>query len=489
MMCWTLAVSVLSAIAPDVWAQLPDFTGLVEQNNAAVVNISTTQKLTPSDLQAQAPEGIEVPEGAGPPLEDLLRRYFGEGGGVPGMPGGPGAPGVPGMPPEGGDSGEAKSLGSGFIISSDGYVMTNHHVIKDADEVIVKLQDRRELVAKVVGSDKRSDIALLKVEAKDLPIVKMGSAEKLKVGEWVLAIGSPFGFDHSATAGIVSAKGRSLPSDNYVPFIQTDVAINPGNSGGPLFNLNGEVIGVNSQIYSRTGGFMGLSFAIPIDVALQVVDQLKTQGKVSRGWLGVQIQDVTRELAESFGMKKPQGALVAKILPKSPAEEAGLQLGDIIEEYNGQEIASSASLPPMVGATKIGQSAKLKVLRNGSTKELTIKIGALPEEEPEVAKAEEPVTGDKVSRLGLSVSNPTPQQREQMQLPKTGGVLVQGVTPGAAYDAGIRRGDVILRIQDQAVKDVKQFSEAVKGLSKDRSIALLVQRHGAAQFLAIKPRD
>ena len=421
MMCWTLAVSVLSAIAPDVWAQLPDFTGLVEQNNAAVVNISTTQKLTPSDLQAQAPEGIEVPEGAGPPLEDLLRRYFGEGGGVPGMPGGPGAPGVPGMPPEGGDSGEAKSLGSGFIISSDGYVMTNHHVIKDADEVIVKLQDRRELVAKVVGSDKRSDIALLKVEAKDLPIVKMGSAEKLKVGEWVLAIGSPFGFDHSATAGIVSAKGRSLPSDNYVPFIQTDVAINPGNSGGPLFNLNGEVIGVNSQIYSRTGGFMGLSFAIPIDVALQVVDQLKTQGKVSRGWLGVQIQDVTRELAESFGMKKPQGALVAKILPKSPAEEA--------------------------------------------------------------------VTGDKVSRLGLSVSNPTPQQREQMQLPKTGGVLVQGVTPGAAYDAGIRRGDVILRIQDQAVKDVKQFSEAVKGLPKDRSIALLVQRHGAAQFLAIKPRD
>ena len=472
---------------PVALAQLPDFTGLVDQNNAAVVNISTTQKVATNEAGPvpQLPEGMEGPEGV--PLEDFLRRYFGEGGpGAPGVP--PGGPGGQGGP-EGGDSGEAKSLGSGFIISSDGYVMTNHHVIKDADEVIVKLQDRRELVAKVVGSDKRSDIALLKVDAKDLPIVKMGSADKLKVGEWVLAIGSPFGFDHSATAGIVSAKGRSLPSDNYVPFIQTDVAINPGNSGGPLFNLDGEVIGVNSQIYSRTGGFMGLSFAIPIDVAMGVVDQLKSQGRVSRGWLGVQIQDVTRELAESFGMKKPQGALVAKILPKSPSEEAGLQPGDIIEEYNGQEIVSSASLPPMVGSTKIGQTAKLKVLRTGSTKELTIKIGALPEEEPEVAKTEEPQLGDKIGRIGLGVSNPTAQQREQLQLPKTGGVLVQGVTPGPAYDAGIRKGDFILRIQDQSIKDVKQFTDIIKGLPKDKSAAVLVQRHGTAQFLAIKIKD
>jgi len=463
------------AVTPSAMAQLPDFTGLVEQNNASVVNISTTQKKQEPDARQQMPDGMEVPEGV--PFDDLLRRYFGEGG-----PGGPGG--------GDGEPSESKSLGSGFVVSADGYIITNHHVIKDADEVVVRLQDRRELVAKVVGSDKRSDIALLKVDARDLPIVKMGSAEKLKVGEWVLAIGSPFGFDHSVTAGIVSAKGRSLPSDNYVPFIQTDVAINPGNSGGPLFNLEGEVVGVNSQIYSRTGGFMGLSFAIPIDVAMQVVDQIKSQGHVSRGWLGVQIQDVTRELAESFGMKKPQGALVAKVLPHSPAEEAGLQIGDIIEEYNGQEIVSSSALPPMVGNTKIGQSAKLKVLRQGQSKDVIIKIGMLPDEEPQAANEGEATGGgDSVARLNVGVVNPTAEQREQLQLPKTGGVLVQSVSPGAAYDAGIRRGDVILRIQDQGIKDARHFSELVKGLPKGKTVAALVQRRNGTQFLAIKLKD
>lgn len=398
---------------------------------------------------------------------------------MPGIPGGPG----------GGEPSEAKSLGSGFIISADGYVITNHHVIKDADEVVVRLQDRRELVAKIVGSDKRSDIALLKLEAKELPVVKLGSSEELKVGEWVLAIGSPFGFDHSVTAGIVSAKGRSLPSDNYVPFIQTDVAINPGNSGGPLFNLDGEVVGVNSQIYSRTGGFMGLSFAIPMDVAMQVVEQLKSQGKVSRGWLGVQIQDVTRELAESFGMKKPQGALVGKILPKSPAEAAGLQIGDIIEQFNGKDIESSAALPPMVGATKIGETARLKVLRQGRSIEVPIKIGMLPDEEPGVAKGEEPSSGDKVSRLNLAVANPTAEQREQLEMPKTGGVLVMGVKPGPAAEAGLRKGDVILRIQDQTVRDAKHFADIVNGLPKGKTVALLVQRRGGTQFLALKLKD
>jgi serine protease Do len=460
------------------YAQLPDFTALVEQNNAAVVNISTTQKVAAGEMQPQWPEGLEGPEGI--PFDDLLRRYFGEGGpGIPGVPGGPG----------GGEPNEAKSLGSGFIISADGYVITNHHLIKDAEEVVVRLQDRRELVAKIVGSDKRSDIALLKLEAKELPVVKLGSSEELKVGEWVLAIGSPFGFDHSVTAGIVSAKGRSLPSDNYVPFIQTDVAINPGNSGGPLFNLDGEVVGVNSQIYSRTGGFMGLSFAIPMDVALQVVEQLKAQGKVSRGWLGVQIQDVTRELAESFGMKKPQGALVAKILPKSPAEAAGLQIGDIIEQLNGKEIESSAALPPMVGTTKIGETARLKVLRQGKLIEVPIKIGMLPDEEPEMAKGDEPSTGDKVSRLNLAVANPTQEQREQLELPKSGGVMVMGVKPGPAADAGLRKGDVILRIQDQPIRDVRQFGEIVNGLPKGRTVALLVQRRGGTQFLALKLKD
>ena len=463
-------------------AQLPDFTHLVEQNNAAVVNISTTQKLASSEAQPQLPEGMEIPEGA--PLDELLRRYFGEG--APGMPGMPGAP----EGPDGGEPNEGKSLGSGFIISADGYVITNHHVIKDADEVIVRLQDRRELVAKIVGSDKRSDVALLKVEAKELPVVKMGSSDELKVGEWVLAIGSPFGFDHSVTAGIVSAKGRSLPSDNYVPFIQTDVAINPGNSGGPLFNLEGQVVGVNSQIYSRTGGFMGLSFAIPIDVAMQVVDQLKAQGKVSRGWLGVQIQDVTRELAESFGMKKPQGALVAKILPKSPAEAAGIQVGDIIEEFNGKEITTSATLPPMVGATKIGESATLKVLRQGKSLSFPVKIGMLPDEEPMAGGKESPATGDQIPRLSVSVANLTDEQRQQLELPTTGGALITSVKPGgAAAEVGLRKGDVILRIQETTVRDAKHLVEIVSGLPKGKTVALLVQRRGGSQFLALKLKD
>ena len=478
-------IALMMVLSPILHAQLPDFTGLVEDNNAAVVNISTTQKVAASDQGSALPPGIELPEGV--PLDDLLKRYFGEG--APGMPPMPGVPQAPPGGPVGGDPSESKSLGSGFIISADGYVITNHHVIRDADEVVVRLQDRRELVAKIVGSDKRSDIALLKLEAKDLPVVKLGSSEALKVGEWVLAIGSPFGFDHSVTAGIVSAKGRSLPSDNYVPFIQTDVAINPGNSGGPLFNLQGQVVGVNSQIYSRTGGFMGLSFAIPVDVAMQVVDQLKSQGKVSRGWLGVQIQDVTHELAESFGMKKPQGALVAKILPNSPALEAGLQIGDIIEEFNGKEIATSSGLPPMVGATKIGETAQLKVLRQGKSIELPVKVGMLPDEEPKVAAVGETAKGDQLARLNVAAANPTDTQRQQLQLPKTGGVLILGVKPGPALEAGIQPGDVILRVQDQSLKDLKHLQELVKGLPKGKTVALLIQRRGGSQFLALKLKD
>ncbi len=367
-----LIVGIISIPSLAAAAELPDFTTLVEKNNTAVVNISTTQKISPNE-RPQLPEGLDIPEGT--PLDEFFKHYFGEGG-----PGGQG---------DGGQPSEVKSLGSGFVISPDGYILTNQHVVKDADEIVVRLQDRRELVAKVVGSDKRSDIALLKIEANNLPVLNIGSSEGLKVGAWVLAIGSPFGFDHSVTAGIVSAKGRSLPSDNYVPFIQTDVAINPGNSGGPLFNMEGQVVGVNSQIYSRTGGSMGISFAIPIEVAMKVVDQLKTSGHVSRGWLGVQIQDVTRELAESFGMKKPQGALVSKVLPKSPAEAAGIQIGDIITECNKQEIISSATLPPLVGNAKIGETAALTLIRQGQTKEVQVKIGILPEEDEPVASAPE----------------------------------------------------------------------------------------------------
>jgi len=457
--------------------ELPDFATLVEKNNTAVVNISTSQKI-PAGEHPQLPEGLDVPEGT--PLDDFLKRYFGEGG-PGGNPGGGGQG-------DGGQPSEVTSLGSGFIISADGYVLTNHHVVKDADEIVVRLQDRRELVAKVVGTDKRSDIALLKIDATGLPILNIGSSENLKVGAWVLAIGSPFGFDHSVTAGIVSAKGRSLPSDNYVPFIQTDVAINPGNSGGPLFNMAGEVVGVNSQIYSRTGGSMGISFAIPIEVAMKVVEQLKTSGHVARGWLGVQIQDVTRELAESFNMKKPQGALVSKVLPKSPSEAAGIQVGDIITEYNKQEVISSSTLPPLVGVTKIGETATLKLIRQGQNKEVQVKIGSLPDEDETVVAVQEAESKD-VNRLGVSVTAIPAEQREQLDI-KQNGVMVRDVKQGSvASDAGIRRGDVILRIQDQVVKDVKQFNELVKALPKGKSVAVLVQRHGGSQFLALKLKD
>jgi serine protease Do len=367
--------------------------------------------------------------------------------------------------------------------------VTNHHVVKGADEIIVRLQDRRELVAKLVGSDKRSDIALLKIDATDLPTVRLGSSESLKVGEWVLAIGSPFGFEHSATAGIVSAKGRSLPSDNYVPFIQTDVAINPGNSGGPLFNLNGEVVGVNSQIYSRTGGFMGLSFAIPTEVATQVVAQLKSEGRVSRGWLGVNIQDVNHELAESFGMKKPQGALVAKVLPKSPAEDAGVQVGDVIIAYNGSEINSSSALPPMVGITKIGEKATLKLIRDGAVKEVQIKIGALAtdDEEPVLSKGQS--EGQSIARLGVRVANLTSEMRSQLDLPKFGVVVTDVAPRSPAFEAGLRRGDVIQRIQDQPVKDIAHLGEIVKGLAKGRTVAVLLLRSGNSLFLPMKIKD
>lgn len=318
---------------------LPEFTELVAENGDAVVNISTKSKQTemagsPSPL----PPGMEMPEGT--PFDDFFKRFFGD----------PSQPRAP-MP---------SSLGSGFVLSSDGYILTNHHVIKDADEIIVRFSDRTELVAELLGSDERSDVALLKVNAEgmNLKAVKLGDSNDLKVGEWVLAIGSPFGFDYSATAGIVSALGRSLPSDSYVPFIQTDVAINPGNSGGPLFNLDGEVIGINSQIYSRTGGFMGVSFAIPVDTVMNVVEQIKDKGYVSRGWLGVVIQDVTRELAESFGLDKPRGALVSRVVPGSPAEKAGFETGDVILKFDDRTVDASSDLPPIVGRTAIGKNSK-----------------------------------------------------------------------------------------------------------------------------------
>jgi serine protease Do len=452
----------------DAMAQLPDFTEMVKTNGTSVVNISTTQKA--KKIVADGTTKPQLPEGIPPEMEELFKHFYNN----------PNGGGEDDFAP-----GETQSLGSGFILSADGYVLTNHHVVKDADEIIVKLTDRRELTAKLIGSDARTDIALLKVDAKDLPSVAIGSPEQLQVGEWVLAIGSPFGFDQSVTAGIVSAKGRSLPGGNYVPFIQTDVAINPGNSGGPLFNMDGKVIGINSQIYSRTGGFMGLSFAIPMDVAMHVVEQIKAHGKVAHGWLGVQIQDVTRELAESFNMKKPQGALVARVVPDSPAEAAQLQIGDIITEFNGHAIDKSGDLPPMVGMTPINDMATLKLIRQGEDKTVRFKIGLLPDQDATVAELAKPNANVVVNKIGVNVTELTAEQRNALQLPR-GGVIVQEVVNGAGKNAGIQRGDVILRIQNYAVNSVDEFSKIVRELDAGKSIAVLIQRNGSPVFLAIK---
>lgn len=448
-------------------ADLPDFTQLVKQHAAAVVNVSTTQKVpesaTTEDEQHQMPQGA--------PFDDFMRRFFGgQGGAIP-------------APRQ-----KAKSLGSGFIISRDGYMITNHHVVKDAATIIVRLQDRRELEAKVIGSDKRSDIALLKLDGNDLPTVKIGSSADLEVGEWVVAIGSPFGFDHSVTAGIVSAKGRSLPSDSYVPFIQTDVAINPGNSGGPLFNMKGEVVGVNSQIYSRTGGFMGLSFSVPLDVAMKVVEQIKSSGHVKRGWLGVQIQDVSRELAESFGMKTPQGALVSKVVKDSPAQKSGLQVGDVIIKFNGKSIATSSALPPMVGITPIKKDVPVVVVRRGKNKTLTVRIGELTDEVAETPIQEEKAGTVEIDRMGVNVSDVPEDMRAQLKIPR-GGSLIHQVKQGPAADSGLRRGDVILQVQYQDVEDAKQLKQLIDAVDSGRPVAILVQRGIHPIYLAIKLND
>ena len=461
-------VTCLALASPASYAQmnsLPDFTPLVEANGPAVVNISTTQKM--KTQHPKLPPGMQIPDlPEDSPFGDLFKHFFGEG--------------EDGAPEEF----DAQSLGSGFIISADGYILTNNHVIKGADQIVVRLSDRRELEAKLIGADERSDLAVLKIPANNLPVVKIGKSKELKVGQWVLAIGSPFGFDHSATAGIVSALGRNLPSENYVPFIQTDVPINPGNSGGPLFNMDGEVVGINSQIYSRTGGYMGLSFAIPIEVAMDVTEQLKSKGKVARGWLGVLIQDVTRELAESFGMSKPGGALVAKLLPDSPAAKAGVQVGDVIVEYNGTPVESSSELPPLVGRTKIGTSTPIKVLRNGKTLSLSVTLGALPEEE-ETKLASETPKHPNTNRVGLSVADLTPELRQRLEIKKYG-VVVDDISKGPGMSAGIRKGDIIMSINNQQIENAAQFDKVIKALPAGKSVPVLLQRRSGPMFLALK---
>lgn len=455
--------------SPAFARELPDFTKLVEANNAAVVNISTTQKI---QRRHGLPPGMEIPDlPEGSPWGDLFRHFFGEEG-----------------KDNGGDNGieefDTRSLGSGFILDKDGYVITNYHVVREATEIIVRLQDRRDLKAKIIGSDERSDIALLKVDAKNLPVVKVGKSKDTKVGEWVMAIGSPFGFDHSVSVGVVSALGRNLPTENYVPFIQTDVAINPGNSGGPLFNLDGEVVGINAQIYSRTGGFMGLSFAIPIDVAMDVIEQLKSKGRVVRGWLGILIQDVNRELAESFGMEKPMGAVVLKVLPDSPAEKAGFKIGDVVVKFDKKKIHRSSDLPLAVGQTPVNETVKVYVIREGKSKTLKVTIGELPKEE-ELAKQNGKPGKAKTDRLGIAVKDLTAEQRNQLGLKKRG-ILVAQVVKGPAREAGIRRGDVILMLDNKDVKNSKQFRNQVKSLTAGKSVPILIQRGDSPIFLALK---
>ncbi len=474
-----LLISLTTAFNSAAFAAkgLPDFTGLVEQYGPAVVNISTVLKTkTKSGHGMKRPQMPDFPEDS--PFGEWFKRFFDE----------DGRGGLEGF---NGHNKKPESLGSGFVISQDGYILTNNHVVEDADKIIVRLSDRRELEAELVGTDPRSDLALLKVKADHLPVVKLGDSAKLKPGEWVLAIGSPFGFDYSVTAGIVSAKGRSLPRENYVPFIQTDVAINPGNSGGPLFNLDGEVIGINSQIYSRTGGYMGVSFAIPINIAMNVVEQLKADGRVTRGWLGVLIQDVTRDLAESFNMEKPQGALIARVLPGSPAEDAGFQVGDIVTEFNGHEIIHSSDLPPMVGITPINKNIPVEIIRKGKTTEIKVKIGELPKEDDvQVASNSKADSETKTSnRMGVTVVNIPDEQRKRFDL-GNGGVIVKQVKPGAAADAGVRRGDIILMINNIDVKGAAHFKSVVKELAENKSVPVLVHRRGSPIFLAMKlPED
>ncbi|OZB34040.1 MAG: serine peptidase [Pseudomonas sp. 34-62-33] len=461
-----LAVALLWGQSLLAQASLPDFTDLVEEASPAVVNISTRQKMPERAVAGQP--GLPDLEGLPPMFREFFERS------IPQMPRNPG-----------GRQREAQSLGSGFIISPDGYIMTNNHVVADADEIIVRLSDRSELEAKLIGADPRSDVALLKVEGKGLPVVRLGKADDLKVGEWVLAIGSPFGFDHSVTAGIVSAKGRNLPSDSYVPFIQTDVAINPGNSGGPLFNLQGEVVGINSQIFTRSGGFMGLSFAIPMEVAMQVADQLKADGKVTRGWLGVVIQEVNKDLAESFGLDKPAGALVAQVLEGGPADKGGLQVGDVILSLNGKPIIMSADLPHLVGGLKPGEKAELNVVRDGSRRKLDVTIGTLPEEGQELASSGSAQGGERINnRLGVSVVELTAEQKKGLDL--KGGVVVKEVLSGPAAMIGLRPGDVITHLNNQAIDSTSTFAKVAQELPKNRSVSMRVLRQGRASFITFK---
>lgn len=431
-------------------SSLPDFSRIVEENGPAVVNITSARSAAATE---RAPG--TVPEND--PLYEYFKRF--------GPPQGQGEPPV------------QRGQGSGFIISSDGLILTNAHVLGEGAEITVKLTDKREFTARVIGVDKRSDTAVLKIDAANLPVVRIGDPAALKVGEWVAAIGSPFGFENTITSGIVSAKARTLPNENYVPFIQTDAAVNPGNSGGPLFNMKGEVVGINSQIFSRTGGFMGLSFAIPIDVAMNIKTQLVANGKVTRGRIGVQIQEINQALANSFGLPKTQGALISVVEPGSPAADAGLKSGDVVLSVNGSEIDQLAELSSKVAAIRPGDTARLRIWRDGGPKDINVKVGELPEQQVAVAT---PATGGDAAGLGLTVRELAPAERAQLKAES--GLLVQSAA-GAAARAGIQPGDVILSLNNTPVSSARQMMELVKG--SEKSVALLIQREDTRIFIPV----
>ncbi|MDM0004158.1 DegQ family serine endoprotease [Variovorax sp. J22G73] len=455
---------------------LPDFTDLVDQVGPSVVNIRTVEKVTPRAGNGEMDEE----------MQEFFRRFFGQP--IPGQPGQPRQGPTPKRPQQPQEEERPRGVGSGFILTADGYVMTNAHVVEDASEVLVTLPDKREFKAKIVGADKRTDVAVVKIEASGLPAVKVGDISKLRVGEWVMAIGSPFGLENTVTAGIVSAKQRD--TGEYLPFIQTDVAINPGNSGGPLINMRGEVVGINSQIYSRSGGFMGISFSIPIDEAIRVSDQLRTSGRVSRGRIGVQIDQVTKDVAEAIGLGKAQGALVRGVEAGSPGEKAGVEPGDVITKFDGKAIEKPSDLPRLVGNTKPGTKSTLTVFRRGASRDLSVTIAEIEPDKPakRAADRDEPAPKPPASAaaksLGLAVSDLTDAQKKELKI--KGGVKVDAANEGAAR-AGLREGDIILAVGNAEVANTKEFESAVGKADKSKALSVLFRRGDWAQYALIRP--
>ena len=439
---------------------LPDFTVLAEQQGSTVVNISSIKNAVNKGNQQLSPQEEH--------MQEFFNRF-----GIP-MP--------PGMGPNDQQQKQMSATGSGFIVESDGYIITNAHVVGEADSIIVKLADKREFQAKLLGIDKRTDVALLKIDAKDLPAVKLGNPKNIKVGEWVAAIGSPFGLENTMTVGVISAKGRALPQqENYVPFIQTDVAINPGNSGGPLFNTNGEVIGINSQIYSRTGGYMGLSFAIPIDVAMDVAEQLKNNGRVVRGWLGIAIQEVTDELTEALGLKDKNGALVAAVNKGTPAGKAGIEAGDVILKFNNKAIETSSDLPKYVRITKPNNVVPVQIWRNGKTKTLRVKIGEMPDDRMQASNKK--TIKKSANRIGLVLKEATAKDKKMLD-GRNGLVVVKA--SGPAVSSQIRDGDIILALNNTPVTSIRAFNREINKTPKGKTIALLIYRNGDTLFVPVK---